>query len=80
MTSLVGAITLLDPLDVLAGKVILKMEKINAQVTLSNPLIETLRYSYPRLFQINFLCSKWFFTKFAALLGTAKILRKVPFL
>ena len=45
MTSLVGAITLLDPLDVLAGKVILKMEKINAQVTLSNPLIETLRYS-----------------------------------
>ena len=44
MTSLVGAITLLDPLDVLAGKVILKMEKINAQVTLSNPLIETLRY------------------------------------
>ena len=44
MTSLNGAITLLDPLDVFARKVILKMEKINVQVTLSNPLIETLRY------------------------------------
>ena len=44
MTSLVGAITLLDPLDVLARKVILKLKKINVQVTLSNPLIETLRY------------------------------------
>ena len=33
MTSLVGAITLLDPSDVLARKVILKMEKIHVQVT-----------------------------------------------
>ena len=44
MTSLVGAITLLVPLDVLARKVILKLKKINVQVTLSNPLFETLRY------------------------------------
>ena len=43
MTSLDCAITLWDPLDVLARRVILKMEKINVQVTLSNPLIETLK-------------------------------------
>ena len=44
MTSLDGAITLKDPSTALAGKVILKMEKINVQVTLQDPLIETLRY------------------------------------
>ena len=37
MTSLDGAITLWDPLDVLARKVILKMEKIIVQVTLQIP-------------------------------------------
>ena len=38
MTSLVHcAITLWDPLDVLARKVILKMEKIIVQVTLQIP-------------------------------------------
>ena len=45
MTSLAKcAITLCDPSGVLARKVILKMEKINVQVTLQDPLIETLRY------------------------------------
>ena len=45
MTSLAKcAITLEDPSGVLARKVILKMEKINVQVTLQDPLIETLRY------------------------------------
>ena len=52
------AITLKDPSDVLAWKVILKMEKINVQVTLQDPLIERLRYIVPRLFHINFICSK----------------------
>ena len=37
MTSLECAITLLDPLDVLARKVILKLKKINVQVTLQIP-------------------------------------------
>ena len=44
MTSLDGAITLKDPSTALAGKVILKMEKINVQVTLQDPLIERLIY------------------------------------
>ena len=57
MTSLDGAITLKDPSTALAGKVILKMEKINVQVTLQDPLIERLKSisSVPR----------WFFTKLA---------------
>ena len=40
MTSLDGVITLKDPSTVLAGKVILKVEKINVQVTLQDSLIE----------------------------------------
>ena len=44
MTLLDGAITLKDPSTALAGKVILKMKKINVQVTLQDLLIETLRY------------------------------------
>ena len=43
VTSLDGAITLKDPSTALAGKVILKMEKINVQVTLQDPLNERLR-------------------------------------
>ena len=43
MTSLDGAITLKDPSTALAGKVILKVEKINVQVTLQDPLNERLR-------------------------------------
>ena len=43
MTSLDGAIILKDPSTALAGKVILKMEKINVQVTLQDPLNERLR-------------------------------------
>ena len=38
------AITPKDPSNVLARKDILKMEKINVQVTLQDLLIETLRY------------------------------------
>ena len=76
MTSLVGAITLLVPLDVLARKVILKLKKINVQVTLSNPLFETLRYFITTSLSNQFPLFV-VFTKFAALLGTAKILRKV---
>ena len=41
---LVGAITPKDPSNVLASMGILKMEKINVQVTLQDLLIETLRY------------------------------------
>ena len=44
VTSLDGAITPKDPSTVLVGKGILKMEKINVQVTLQDLLIETLRY------------------------------------
>ena len=45
MTSLVHCVlTLWDPSDVLAGKVILEMEKMNVQVTLQDPFMETLRY------------------------------------
>ena len=51
MRSLVHyVITLKDPSGVLAGKVILKMEKINVQVTLHDPLIEILRYLVARSF------------------------------
>ena len=57
MTSLDGAITLKDPSTALAGKVILKMEKINVQVTLQDPLIERLKSISSVL--------RWFFTKFA---------------
>ena len=46
MTSLDGAITRKDPSTALAGKVILKMEKINVQVTLQDPLIERLIYRF----------------------------------
>ena len=44
VTSLDGAITPKDPSNVLASMGILKMEKINVQVTLQDLLIETLRY------------------------------------
>ena len=57
MTSLDGAITRKDPSTALAGKVILKMEKINVQVTLQDPLIERLKSISSVL--------RWFFTKFA---------------
>ena len=41
MTSLVQCvITLKDPSGVLAGKVILKVDNINVQVTLQDPLID----------------------------------------
>ena len=50
-TSLVRCvITLKDPSGVLAGKAILRMEKINVQVTLYDPLIERLRYFVARSF------------------------------
>ena len=51
MTSLVRCvITLKDPSGALAGKAILRMEKINVQVTLYDPLIERLRYFVARSF------------------------------
>ena len=47
--------------DVLAGKVILKMEKINVQVTLKDPSFETITEilrSHVSFTSLNFLCSK----------------------
>ena len=55
MTSLDGVITLKDPSTVLAGKVILKMEKINVQVTLQDSLIERLRYFVATFLSHQFL-------------------------
>ena len=45
----------------LAGKVILKMEKINVQVTLKDPSFETITEilrSHVSFTSLNFLCSK----------------------
>ena len=58
MTSLDGAITLKDPSTALAGKVILKMEKITVQVTLQDPLIERLIYFVATSLSNHFLSSK----------------------
>ena len=55
MTSLDGVITLKDPSTVLAGKVILKMEKINVQVTLQDSLIKRLRYFVATFLSHQFL-------------------------
>ena len=55
VTSLDGAITPKDPSTVLVGKGILKMEKINVQVTLHDLLIETLRYFVATSFSHQFL-------------------------
>ena len=55
VTSLDGAITPKDPSNVLVGKGILKMEKINVQVTLHDLLIETLRYFVARSLSHQFL-------------------------
>ena len=52
---LVGAITPKDPSNVLASMGILKMEKINVQVTLHDLLIETLRYFVARSLSHQFL-------------------------
>ena len=65
MTSLDGAITLEDPSTALAGKVTLKMEKINVQVTLQDPLIERHIFRGHVSFKSISSAPRWFFTKFA---------------
>ena len=58
MTSLDGVITLKDPSTVLAGKVILEMEKINVQVTLQDSLIEKLKYFVATFLSHQFLLAE----------------------
>ena len=55
----------------------MKMEKMNVQVTFSNPLIETQIFRSHVSFKSIFSVPKWFFTKLA-LIG-ASLISIIPF-